>query len=142
VRDFVNSRVVGGVQQIKSHIDWHTYSELILWPYGYTFNNTAPGLNATEERTFRTLGQQMASSNRYTPQQSSDLYITDGTIGDWMWGVHKIWSYTFEMYPRSGGGGFYPPDEVITRETSRNDASVALFLSYSDCVPRIIGGTC
>jgi carboxypeptidase T len=142
VRDFVNSRVVGGVQQIKSHIDWHTYSELILWPYGYTYNNTAPGLTANEERAFRTLGQQMASSNRYTPQQSSDLYITDGTIGDWMWGVHKIWSYTFEMYPRSGGGGFYPPDEVIVRETTRNDASVALFLSYSDCVPRIIGGAC
>jgi hypothetical protein len=142
VRDFVNSRVVGGVQQIKTHIDWHTYSELILWPYGYTFNNTAPGLSATQERAFRTLGQQMAQTNNYTPQQSSDLYITDGTIGDWMWGVHKIWSYTFEMYPRSGGGGFYPPDEVIVRETQRNDAAVALFLSYSDCVPRVIGSTC
>ncbi|MBP2322079.1 hypothetical protein JOF56_002464 [Kibdelosporangium banguiense] len=142
VRDFVNSRVVGGVQQIKSHIDWHTYSELILWPYGYTYNNTAPGLDANQERAFRTLGQQMAGTNNYTPQQSSDLYITDGTINDWLWGVHKIWSYTFEMYPRSGGGGFYPPDEVITRETSRNDAAVALFLSYSDCVPRVIGGTC
>jgi carboxypeptidase T len=142
LRDFVTSRVIGGVQQIKSHIDWHTYSELILWPYGYTFNNTGPGLTAAQEQAFRTLGQQMASSNRYTPQQASDLYITDGSIGDWMWGVHKIWSYTFEMYPRSGGGGFYPPDEVIVRETTRNDASVALFLSYSDCVPRIIGGTC
>ncbi|RSM64153.1 zinc carboxypeptidase [Kibdelosporangium aridum] len=142
LRDFVQSRVVGGVQQIKTHIDWHTYSELILWPYGYTFNNTAPGLDANQERAFRTLGQQMAQTNNYTPQQSSDLYITDGSIGDWMWGVHKIWSYTFEMYPRSGGGGFYPPDEVIVRETSRNDRAVALFLSYSDCVPRVIGGTC
>ena len=40
VRDFVNSRVVGGVQQIKAHIDWHTYSELVLWPYGYTTADT------------------------------------------------------------------------------------------------------
>nr|WP_042183696.1 M14 family metallopeptidase [Kibdelosporangium sp. MJ126-NF4]CEL15749.1 Carboxypeptidase T [Kibdelosporangium sp. MJ126-NF4]CTQ93675.1 Carboxypeptidase T (EC 3.4.17.18) [Kibdelosporangium sp. MJ126-NF4] len=142
LRDFVASRVVGGVQQIKTHIDWHTYSELILWPYGYTTANTAPGLDANQERTFRTLGQQMGQTNNYTPEQSSDLYITDGSIGDWMWGVHKIWSYTFEMYPRSGGGGFYPPDEVIVRETSRNDRAVALFLSYSDCPPRIIGGTC
>ena len=37
------SRVVGGVQQIKAHIDFHTYSELVLWPYGYTTANTAPG---------------------------------------------------------------------------------------------------
>lgn len=36
LRDFVNSRVVGGVQQIKAHIDWHTCSQRILWPYGYT----------------------------------------------------------------------------------------------------------
>ena len=26
LRDFVNSRVVGGVQQIKANIDFHTYS--------------------------------------------------------------------------------------------------------------------
>jgi hypothetical protein len=143
VRDFVNSRVVGGVQQIKSNIDFHTFSELILWPYGYTTANTGPGLTAAQERAFRTLGQQMAQTNSYTPEQASDLYITDGTINDWLWGVHKIWSYTFEMYPRSGGtNGFYPPDEVIPRETQRNDAAVALFLSYSDCVPRVIGGTC
>ncbi|MEV4311753.1 M14 family metallopeptidase [Actinocrispum sp. NPDC049592] len=143
VRDFVNSRVVGGVQQIKANIDFHTFSELILWPYGYTTANTGPGLNATEERAFRTLGQQMAQTNSYTPEQASDLYITDGTINDWLWGVHKIWSYTFEMYPRSGGtSGFYPPDEVIPRETQRNDSAVALFLSYADCVPRVIGGTC
>ncbi|HEX6968171.1 MAG TPA: M14 family metallopeptidase, partial [Micromonosporaceae bacterium] len=43
LRNFVNSRVVGGVQQIKANIDFHTYSELVLWPYGYTYNNTAPG---------------------------------------------------------------------------------------------------
>ena len=24
-------------------IDFHTYSELVLWPYGYTTANTAPG---------------------------------------------------------------------------------------------------
>src|SRR6478609_5348099 len=47
VRDFVNSRVVGGAQQIKAHIDWHTYSELILWPYGYTTASTTSTLTAT-----------------------------------------------------------------------------------------------
>ena len=143
VRDFVNSRVVDGKQQIVTHIDWHTFSELVLWPYGFTHDDTAPGLDQTQARVFQELGTQMAGTNGYTPQQSSDLYITDGTIDDWMWGVHKIWSYTFEMYPSDGGlEGFYPPDEVIERETSRNDAAVSLLLSYSDCPPRIIGGTC
>ncbi|MFI9816455.1 M14 family metallopeptidase [Saccharothrix variisporea] len=143
IRDFVNGRVVGGVQQIKTHIDFHTYSELILWPYGYTYNDTAPGLDSTQASAFSTLGRRMAALNGYTPQQSSDLYITDGTINDWLWGVHKIWSYTFEMYPTgSGGGGFYPRDTVIATQTARNDSAVELFLSYSDCVPRIISRTC
>ncbi|MBP2477284.1 hypothetical protein JOF53_006156 [Crossiella equi] len=143
LRDFVNSRVVGGKQQITANIDFHTFSELVLWPYGYTTADTGPGLTADDARTFQTLGRQMAQTNNYTPQQSSDLYITDGSSIDWMWGRHKIWSYTFEMYPTSiWGGGFYPGDEVIARETARNDKAVDLLLSYADCVPRVIGKTC
>lgn len=33
LRNFVNGRVIGGKQQIKTSITFHTYSELILWPY-------------------------------------------------------------------------------------------------------------
>jgi carboxypeptidase T len=82
----------------------------------------------------------MAASNGYTPEQSSDLYITDGSIDDYLWGVHKIFGYTFEMYPRSSsGGGFYPPDEVIERETSRNRDAVLQLLENADCMYRSIG---
>jgi murein tripeptide amidase MpaA len=142
LRDFVNSRVVGGVQQIKAHIDWHTYSELVLWPYGYTFNDTAPGLTQNDRNAHATLGQRMAATNGYTPQQSSDLYIADGTINDWLWGQHKIFSYTFEMYPRTSNPGFYPPDEVIGQQTSRNKAAFLMLLEEADCVYEVIGGTC
>ena len=85
VRDFVNSRVVGGTQQIKAHID----------------------------------------INGFTPQQASDLYIHDGTMIDWLFGIHRIFAFTFELYPiTSGQGGFYPPDEVIPAQTSRNRAAL------------------
>lgn len=139
LRDFVNSRVVGGVQQIKANIDFHTYSELVLWPYGYTTANTATGMNLDQYNTFATLGRQMAGTNGYTPQQSSDLYVTDGDSIDWMWGVHRIWAYTFEMYPGSAsGGGFYPPASVIPRETARNREAVLLLSEYADCAYRVI----
>ncbi len=137
--NFVRSRVIGGKQQIKAGIDFHTYSQLILWPYGYTFSDTATGLTQDDRAAHAALGQNMASTNGYTPEQSSDLYIADGTINDWLWGSQKIFTYTFEMYPgSSGGGGFYPPDEVIPRETSRNREAVLRLLEYSDCVYRII----
>jgi carboxypeptidase T len=139
-RDFVLSRRVGGVQQIKTNIDFHTYSELVLWPYGYTTANTAPGLNADQERTFRMLGVAMANTNGYTPEQSSDLYITDGDSIDWMWGSQGIFAYTFEMYPSNGSSqGFYPPDEVIATQTSRNRDASLMLAEYADCPYRIAG---
>ncbi|MFI7408889.1 M14 family metallopeptidase [Streptomyces sp. NPDC049627] len=140
VADFVRSRVVGGKQQIRAGIDFHTYSELVLWPFGYTYSDTTTGMTADDYNAFKTVGQKMAASNGYTPEQSSDLYITDGSIDDYLWGTQKIFSYTFEMYPSSsGGGGFYPPDEVIERETSRNRDAVLQLLENADCMYRSIG---
>lgn len=139
VADWVRGRVVGGVQQVRSHIDWHTYSELILWPFGYTVSDTAPGLTQDDHDAFAGLGRNMASTNGYTPEQASDLYITDGSIDDWMWASFKIFSYTVEMYPTGVSPGFYPPDEQIVPQTARNREAVLRFLEYSDCVYRIIG---
>jgi hypothetical protein len=140
VRDFVNSRVIGGTQQITTHIDFHTYAELVMWPYGYTLTNLPADMTQDDLDTFVTMGQAMAATNGYTPQQMSDLYITDGTICDWLYGAHRIFSYTFEMYPvTSGQGGFYPPDEVIPAQTTRNRAAVLYLLEHSDCVYAVIG---
>ncbi|OKK20819.1 carboxypeptidase [Streptomyces sp. CB00455] len=140
VSDFVRSRVVGGKQQIKAAIDFHTYSQLVLWPFGWTYNDTAPGMTADDLAAYKKIGTSMAASNGYTPEQSSDLYITDGTIDDWLWGSQKVFAYTFEMYPSSAGaGGFYPPDEVIDRETSRNKEAVLQLLENADCMYRSIG---
>ncbi|MDN3265452.1 M14 family metallopeptidase [Streptomyces sp. CSDS2] len=140
VADFVRGRVVGGKQQITAGIDFHTYSELVLWPFGYTYADTATGMTADDAAAFQAVGRKMAASNGYTAEQSSDLYITDGTIDDYLWGTQKIFSYTFEMYPASSsGGGFYPPDEVIERETSRNKDAVLQLLENADCMYRSIG---
>ncbi|MFC9960500.1 M14 family metallopeptidase [Streptomyces nigra] len=139
VADFVRGRVVGGKQQITAGIDFHTYSELVLWPFGYTYSDTTTGMTADDRNAFAAVGRKMAASNGYTPEQASDLYITDGSIDDWLWGDQRIFSYTFEMYPRSGGGGFYPPDEVIERETSRNRDAVLQLLENADCMYRSIG---
>lgn len=140
VRDFINSRVIGGVQQIKATIDFHTYAELILWPYGYTTTNVPADMTQDERDAHAVAGQAMAATNGYTPEQASDLYITDGSIGDWTFGVHKIFSYTFEMYPVSSSqGGFYPPDEVIPTQTSRNRQAILYLVTNADCMWRVIG---
>ncbi|WP_327224800.1 M14 family metallopeptidase [Streptomyces platensis] len=140
VSKFVHSRNIGGKQQITAAIDFHTYSELVLWPFGFTNDDTGPGMTQDEHDTFATLGKNMAATNGYTPEQSSDLYITDGAIDDWLWGDQKIFAYTFEMFPSSfGSGGFYPKDSVIPKETARNREAVLQLLETADCVYRVIG---
>jgi carboxypeptidase T len=97
-------------------------------------------MTADDAAAFKAVGQKMGASNGYTAEQSSDLYITDGSIDDYLWGSQKIFDYTFEMYPTSSsGGGFYPPDEVIERETSRNRDAVFQLLENADCMYRSIG---
>lgn len=132
LQDWVNSRVVNGAQQLKAHIDFHSFAELVLWPYGHTDAQVAEGMTQEEYTRFETIGTELAAANSYTPAKSSTLYVTDGDLNDWMWGTHKILSYCFEMYPSSGGlDGFYPPDETITPQTTRNDPAIDILLTHT-----------
>jgi carboxypeptidase T len=140
VRDFVDSRVIGGVQQITAAIDFHTYAELIMWPYGYTMTDVPTDMTPDDHAVLVTMGQKMASMTGYTPQQGSDLYISDGTIRDWLYGAHGIMSFTFELYPStSAQGGFYPPAEVIPVQTERNRDAILYLLEQAECPYREIG---
>ena len=135
IRDFINSRVVGGKQQIKASITFHSYAQLVLWPYGYTYTDLPSDMTQDDHDVFVAMGQTMAQSNGYTAQQASDLYITDGTTDDWAYGVHKIFMYTFEM----GSNTFYPSGSQIAALTSVNDAAVRYLLDKSDCPYKVIG---
>ncbi len=82
-------------------ITLHSYSNLVLWPWGDTYN---PAPNAAQ---LQMLGRRMASFNGYTPQQSSNLYPTSGATDDWAYGELGIAAYTFEIGTESDE--FYPP---------------------------------
>jgi carboxypeptidase T len=135
IRDFINGRVVNGVQQIKASIEFHSYAQLVLWPYGYTYTDVPSDMTQDDHDVFAAMGQYMASTNGYTPQQASDLYITDGTIDDWAYGTYKMFMFTFEM----GSTTFYPPGSQIQALTSVNDTAVRYALQQADCPYRVIG---
>ena len=141
--DFVNSRVINGKQQITASISFHTYGELVLWPYGYTYTDVPPDMTQKDHDTFVKIGQTMAATtclnnDCYTPQQSSDLYITDGDSIDWQYGVHKIFAFVFEMY----GNDFYVPDSVIKVQTQRMKGSVMYLTKIANCPYQAIGKGC
>ena len=143
MRDFITGRVVGGRQQITSAITFHTAGEQILWPYGYTTADVPADMTVDDQAALRALGVRLAGKNGYRAMQSSSLYVTDGDEIDYAYGRHRIFMYTFEMYPThaqvSTNARFYPPDEVIGRETERNKDAILYFMEQTRCRYNIIG---
>jgi hypothetical protein len=136
LRDFVNSRVIAGRQQIRTGISFHTSGRLVMWQYGYTKTDLPADMTADDHRTLTTMGRKMATWNGYTPQQGSDLYITDGSSTMWMYGAHRIIQFTFELT-----SGAYASDETIEHETGINREPVLYLLERAECPHRAAGLT-
>ena len=134
MRDFVLAH-----PDITAAISFHTYGELILYPYGYTYDDLPPDMDADDLAAFVALAGRMADTNGYTPQQASDLYPTSGDTVDWLYGARRIFGFTFEMYPSSYYPGFYPPGSMIERETRRNDAAVTYLTAVADNPRKVVG---
>lgn len=120
-------------------LSFHTYSELILYPWGHKYNGIE---NIRDQQVHATMAAKMAEWNHYDPQQSSELYIASGDTTDWSYGTYKIISFTFELDPTQnaapGGGGFYPGDEVIPNVIQKNLEPVLYLLEHADNPYRVI----
>jgi carboxypeptidase T len=144
VRDFVNGRVVDGVQQIRTHVTLHTNGQLILWPYGYTLTNVPADMTVLDHAALVAMGRAMAARNGYVAKQSSDLYISDGDQIDWMYGRHRIFSYTYELFPTEKPtvwGDHYPDDSLIAAQTERNRTALLHLIDRAGCPYADLGGS-
>jgi carboxypeptidase T len=125
---------------VLTGISYHTYGELILYPYGYTYDDLPPDMDPIDRQTFVAMGAEMQRTTGYHAQQSSDLYITDGDWNDWMYGTMGRYPITIEM--DSYGSGFYPPDSFIPQTIRKNLAAAVFVASLADCPRKIIGQPC
>jgi hypothetical protein len=116
---------------LAAHIDYHTYSQLILYPFGY-----ADGVFAPEpDRTFfDTLATDMSdliwdmSGVFYNPIPSWELYPAAGTASDWFYGAAGAKSLTIELRPDENDfDGFAPPPSTILPTARENWAAALLF---------------
>ncbi|MBI4063161.1 MAG: zinc carboxypeptidase [Elusimicrobia bacterium] len=108
----------GKKSKIRTLITFHTFSELILYPWGHRYE---PIENARDLAVFEKMAKTMAAWNGYTPEQSSELYIASGDTTDWAYGERGIFAFTFELTPKSMfDGGFYPGPGVIASTFQAN----------------------
>jgi len=111
-------------------ISLHTYSELILYPWGYTYD---PIGNTVDFQTHQVMAELMAEENGYTPQQASDLYTTNGDTLDWAYGELGIICFTFELSPSEWSWyDFYPPESFIEPANTDNWEAFKIAIGFAD----------
>ena len=117
-------------------LSFHTFSELILYPWGHTYDSIGV---AQDKAVHETMARQMAKWNGYTPEQSSDLYIASGDTTDWSYGEHKIISFTFELDPKNiWSGGFYPGQGKIPIVFNKNLQPCLYMMDLADNPYRVL----
>ena len=89
-------------------VDIHSNAALVLWPWGDT---SSPAPNRT---ALRTLGRRLAFFNGYTPEQSDQLYGTDGTTDDTMYGLLGVAGFTLE----TNGWDFFEDCDTFDSDTA------------------------
>lgn len=123
---------------ITTGISFHSNAALILYPYGYTYEDIPPDMTVDDHNTFVAMGARMEATVGYPAVQSSDLYITDGDWNDWMYGQLHKYPFTIEL----GGNSFYPGPGLIPIETERVRRAVVFDAQMADCPTRIVGVAC
>ncbi len=79
-------------EKFQASISFHSYSELILYPFGYAYN-----VNNPDRKVFVQMANDMARFNKYTVKNSAELYPAAGDCDDFMYGQCKMLAFTFEL---------------------------------------------
>ncbi|KAF2141314.1 uncharacterized protein K452DRAFT_298704 [Aplosporella prunicola CBS 121167] len=106
---------VAKAQGVKLYVDWHSYSQLWMWPYGYTCSKLAANNAALESLATRAVAAIKATSGKtftagpicetiYAASGSSVDYVNDVVQADYV--------YTAELRDTGTYGFVLPADQI------------------------------
>ncbi len=112
-------------------ISFHNYSQLILIPWGYTYEKPE------DFEEMETIASKMSEkifnvNGRYYDFGGADaLYLVNGGSDDWIYGTFKTPSFTIELPPTNAmEGGFYTSEEEISLSFNENLPALLYFINY------------
>jgi carboxypeptidase T len=111
VRQFVETH------NVSISIDYHTYGELILYPWG------SSRLPTKDAGVFASIGENISQLDNYTSEQSVFLYPTLGDSCDWMYATHHILAFTIEL-----GTSYAPENPTVLHKMSVDHTKVNLYI--------------
>jgi hypothetical protein len=133
VRDMLQS-----LPRLAAYIDFHSFGQLILEPWGYTPNPppTQASLRLVSTAMASAIAGVSGQTYVYGPGYST-IYPTSGTSPDWVYGSLGRQAWTIELRPGSGGvGGFAPPSSEIFPTCQENFEAV---MALADAVgPKLV----
>ncbi len=109
------------------YLDIHSYSELILWPWGGT-DTPAPNQKGLEA-----LGKKLAYFNGYYPTQSVGLYPTDGTSDNLAYGELGVAHITFEL-----GTEFFQQCDFYTDNLKSSNIKALMYAAKVSAAPYML----
>ena len=122
-RDFIReNNFVGG-------ISYHSYGEMVLYPFGYADLTFAPDNNALSElgNSMAELTPQINENGNYESFNGWELYPCMGGSDDWAYGEQSVFAYTVELAEQ-----FIPASDLIEQICEDNLAAALLLLHRSD----------
>ncbi len=118
---------IQAIPGLRAHIDFHSYSQLVLGPWGWTEAAApdGPELNA--------LGAAMADAIYHVHGEtyvagpiSTTLYLADGSVVDWVYGDQGVFSWTIELRDEGQFGFVLPPEQIIPTGEENFEAVLTL----------------
>ena len=114
-----------GGSEFRATLSWHSFSELVLYPWGHCTDCESP-----DHQQLIHHGDVMAEYTAYENMQSSDLYPTSGDFCDWHYGVFESYCYTMEI-----GNAFHEhPDDID--DISIRNVGVGFYMTWIADNPR------
>ncbi len=132
LRDFIlqHGRIIG-------NIDFHSYSQLVMWPWGWT------SALCSDQPLFETVGAAMVDAIESTHGRvyvSGPIYTTiypaSGGSVDWCYGGAGVYATTIEVRDTGSYGFLIPPEEV--RPCAEENAAAALQMVQTMLVPALL----
>jgi carboxypeptidase T len=109
-------------EHFVASISFHSYSELVLYPFGYAYNVPDP-----YTPILKRLAEGMAKFNHYKPINSADLYPAAGDSDDWLHGAMGVMSFTIEL-----AKSFIPAESQIASICADNVKSCLYLIEQAD----------
>lgn len=124
-------------QGFNAFIDFHSYSQVIIYPWG---NTSSPAQDApTFDKIAQEMSQRIAevnNKNYRTGQISHLLYPVSGDSVDYAYGKFKTYAFCIELPPPIGFFSFYPPSNYILPTAEENLVAVKYLMEQLSSAPQ------